>query len=884
MTPEQRARIERLLDAALDLEEPARSAYIDEACAGDQEIRHLVEELQQGRGRARGFLKDETSTVTIVGPVFRQGQVVIGRFRIVRLQGRGGMGEVYEAWDERLHLRVGLKTIRREQAPNRIALQRFQREIRVAREVAHPNVCRVYDLLEHNEPGDAPSSQKLTTCLTMEWLDGETLQERLRRSRPLSTPDALPIVRQVASALDALHASHVVHRDLKPGNVMMVPAADGGCRVVVTDFGLAKPMSGGQEWFESNVEAPAGSPYFMAPEQLRNEKPTPASDVYAFGLLIDEMVTSSRAFDASSLGALYYQRLWENPIPPGKRCAHLPSNWERAILRCLETEPSARPKSAGEVVRELEGETVAPVPLPRPKARVSRLWLAPLLLLLMMGSAALALRPPRLETSMVVFQIDDLANDPSYAGFSAGMTAELVSRLTKVEGLSVKRFYSVRGKAPLASIAERFHLDGDLQKYQSRIRLNMRLADTSSGDRIVWSESFDRNVDNPLDLEAEVAGRVVDGLETQVLAGASEVARVQYTGFRAVRSLRGLFAWTQVAQAAAPGPAAYHAYLRGRQLFENRDPASVESAIQLFQQAIASAPGYALAHAALADAYRAQIDGRRGPQEDLMEKARQSALEAVHLAPRSPEAYTALAGVQQMEWDWPGSDASYRRAIGLDAQSPVAYRRYGGLLAQFGRFDEALALMRKGLELDPYDYPSQAAYGLTQGLARRFEEAEKQLKWTLSQKDFITPHNNLGFVYVALGKSAQGAEAARFFDLALKETETVRALETKDKSDADAVTPVSDYMFAVIHAARGDAASAREYLRRLENLAQIDRVSPASLAIVYAALNDKYIAVSYLRQAARIKDRGLLYLKVDSRWDPIRDTDGYREVLSKMML
>ncbi len=883
MTPEQRARIERLLDAALDLEEPARSAYIDEACAGDQELRQLVEELQQGLGRARGFLKDETSTVTMGGPVFRQGQLVIGRFRIVRLQGRGGMGEVYEAWDERLHLRVGLKTIRREQAPDRNALQRFQREIRVAREVAHPNVCRVYDLLEHNEPGDAPGSQKLTTCLTMEWLDGETLQERLRRSRPLSTPDALPIIRQVASAMDALHASHVVHRDLKPGNVMMVPAADGGYRVVVTDFGLAKPMSGGREWFESNVEAPAGSPYFMAPEQLRNEKPTPASDVYAFGLLIDEMVTSARAFDARSLGALYYQRLWEKPIPPGKRCADLPPNWERAILRCLETEPSARPKSAGEVVRELEGGTVAPVLLRRPKARGTRLWLAPLLLLLLMGSVALALRPPRLETSMVVFQIEDLANDPAYAGLAAGMTAELVSRLTRVEGLSVKRFYSVRGKAPSASVAERFQLDGDLQKYQNRIRLNMRLADTSSGDRIVWSESFDRNLDNPLDLEAEVAGRVVGGLETRVLAGASEVARVQYTGFRAVRSLRGLLAWAQVAQA-VPSPAAYQAYLRGRQMFESRDPASVESAIQLYQRAIAAAPGYPLAHAALADAYRAQIDGRRGPQEDLMEKARQSALEAVRLDPHSPEAYTALAGVQQMEWDWADSDASYRQAISLDPKSPVAYRRYGGLLAQFGRFDEALALMRKGLELDPYDYPSQAAYGFTLALSRRFEEAEKQLKWTLSQKDFITPHNNLGFVYEALGKSAQGAGAARFFDLALKETDTVRAMETKSKSGADAITPVSDYMFAVIYAARGDEASARDYLRRLGTMAQIDRVSPSSLAIVYAALNDKDTAVSYLRQAARIKDRGLLYLRVDSRWDPIRDTDGYKETLLKMRL
>jgi TolB-like protein len=794
------------------------------------------------------------------------------------------MGEVYEAWDERLRLRVGLKTIRREQAPNGDALQRFQREIRVAREVAHPNVCRVYDLLEHKEPGDSPDSPRITACLTMEWLDGETLQERLRCSRPLSTADALPIVRQVAAALDALHAAQIVHRDLKPGNIMMVPAPDGSRRVVVTDFGLAKPVSGGQEWFESNLDAQAGAPYFMAPELLRNEKPTPASDIYAFGLLIDEMVTSSRAFNADSLGALYYQRLWEKPIPARKRCADLPQNWERAILRCLESEPSTRPKSASEVVRELEGEIVAPVPARRPRRRSMGLWLAVVPLFLLMASAALALRPPRLEASMVVFQIDDLANDPAYAGLSAGMTAVLVSKLSKVEGLSVKRFYSVRGKDPLASVPERFQLDGDLQKYQNRIRLNMRLADTSNGDRIVWSESFDRNLDNPLDLEAEVAERVVDGLETQVLAGSSEAERVQYAGARAVRSLRGLFAWTQAAEAAAPSPAAYQAYLRGREMFEDRDPASVEVAIQLYQQAIAAAPHYALAYAALADAYRAQIDGRRGAQDDLMAKARQSALDAVRLDPRSPEAYTALAGVQQMEWDWAGSDASYRQAIGLDPKSSVAYRRYGGLLAQFGRFDEALALVHKGLELDPYDYPSQAAYGFCLSLARRFAEAEKQLKWTLSQKDFITAHFNLGFVYEALGKGGRGAEGSRYFDLALTETGAVRTLEARGKIGADAVTPLSDYMFAIIHAARGDQSAARDYLHRLEALAQVNRVSPASLAIVHAALNEKDAAVTYLRQAAQIKDRGLLYLKVDSRWDPIRDTDGFKEILLKMKL
>ena len=878
MNPQLRVRIKQLFDAALDLEEPARSTYMEEACAADLDLRQAVEELQQGRGAAKGFLDDEVSSD--LTPVFRPQQLIAGRFRIVRFHGRGGMGEVYEAWDERLRLRVGLKTIRREQAPDADALQRFQREIRVAREVAHPNLCRVFDLLEHVEPNQSPES--VITCLTMEWLEGETLQQCLGRGRPLSLADALPIVRQVSAALDALHAAHIVHRDLKPGNIMLVPSSEGDRRVVVMDFGLAKPLGSGDEWFESNVDSQAGAPYFMAPEQLRNQKSTAASDIYALGLVIDEMVTASRAFSAGSIGALYYQRLWERPLSPIDRSENLPANWCRTILRCLEIEPAARYASAGEIVRELEGHPVSPPSVPARFKIFS--WPALLILLVLVGASPFALRPPKVEAAMVVFQIDDLANDPAYAHLSAGMTAALVSRLTKIEGLAVKRFYSVRSKAPLASVTDRFQLDGDLQKHQNRIRLNMRLVDTSKGDSIVWGEAFDTSLDNPLELQLEIVGRAVNELEKQVFSDSTGLAHVQFAGFRAAQSIRELLAWAQPGNHVLPKPSAYHAYLRGKQLFEDRGPASVEVALQLFQQAIAEAPEYAVAHAALADAYRAQIDGRRGEQEILLEKARQSSLLAVRLDSNSPEAHTALAGVQQAMWEWAASEASYRQAINLDPKSPVAYRRYAGLVIQFGRFAEAFSLIQKGLELDPYDYPSQAAYGLCLGLAQRYEEAEKQLKWTLTQKDFITPHNNLGLLYARMGIRSQGEDRKRYLDLALREADSVLALELRGKTGIAAVTPVSTFMFAIIHSARGDEVAAREALQKLEALEQIGRVAPASLALVYASRNDKAAALAYLRQALNIKDRGLLYLKVLSLWDPIRDTDEFREIVAKMRL
>ena len=878
MTPDQWTQVRELFDLAVELPQSARIAFVEGRCT-DDEVCRTVRELLEADTNVDGFFQTEMSR-SLVTPVFATGQLVAGRFRIVGFQGRGGMGEVYQAYDEKLHLTIGLKTIRRDWAPNREARERFQREIRVAREVSHPNLCRVFDLVEH--PGTKDGD--ITICLTMEWLEGETLQGHMSRSRPWKPEDVLPIIRQVASALDALHAAGIIHRDLKPGNIILVGRPSSGWRAVVTDFGLAKPASSDSGFYESHADAQAGAPYFMAPEQLRNEKPTPASDVFSFGLVIDEMITESRAFDAQSIGALYYQRLWEQPTPPSRRSSGLSPRWEKVILRCLEKDPEARFETAGKAVEALTADK-AGVPRRIALKRRARRWLPALIVVSLMAAVAFSVRPPHIEASMVVFRINDLGNDPDFRYLGGGLTAELVSGLSHVEGLSVKQYYMTRDKAPIDSIKERFHLDGDLQKYQDRVRLTMRLADAAKGNSVVWSQTFDRKLDNPLDLQAEVADRVVEGLEARVFGEAAHTVRLQYAGYRIVRSTKLLLGFAPLqTQTPTQNPAAYQAFIRGRQLLEERTPATVRSAVQSFERAIGEDPQFALACAALSDAYRAVIDGRQGPQ-DLIERSREYAERAVALNSSLPEAHAALAGVRQMKWDWTGSEVSYRTAISLDPKSPVAYRRYAGLVLQFGRFDEAIELTRKGLERDPYDYPGQAFYGMALMMARRYPEAQKQLEWTLRQKDFIIAHNQLGSVYAQEGRLASGEEAKRYYDMAIREAIAVRGMETKGDGDGgEARTPVSDSMLAQFYALRGDVAASHQYLQRLLSQADVNQVSPAGVAVVYSALGETDRAVSYLHEAARIRDRGLLYLKVAPIWDSIRGSDGYRQVLAAMRL
>ncbi len=871
MTADQKHKIRSLLEGALGLDDSRRAAFIEETCQNDPTLHALVESLLEGRGAAKGFLGEDTLPGSLA-PVFRPGDLVSGRFRIAKFQGRGGMGEVYEAYDERLRVRLALKTLRADTAMHGTdVVGRFQREILIAREVSHPNLCRVFDLVDH------PSDTGAVVCLTMEWIEGETLQTAIARNRPLPLAYALRILEQVADAIDALHDAGIVHRDLKPGNIMLSPQADGRTRVVVMDFGLAKPTAPGAEWFESRDDAQAGAPFFMAPEQLRNERPTRASDIFSFGLVIDEMVTRSRAFEADSLAALYYQRLWEKPKAPSARAENLPARWESAILRCLEVEPEARFGRAGDVVAALSAGHQPPAVPPRRNPR----WLSAGIAALVAAVALMALgtqvSAPRIETSMVVFPINDLAGDARHKHLPAGLISELVARLTRIDGLSVKRYYQPREKAPLASIRGRFHLDGDFQKYENRTRLTMRLTDSEKDGGVVWSDSFDASLDNPLELQSRVAGAVIAGLERRALREAAGVDQVKFAGFRALTGLRGFFSMQQTGYTS--NPSAYHDYLRARQLLDERNPVSIRAGVDLLRRSIAADPAFAAAHALLADGIRAIIDAKQGSM-DLLPDSRRAAEEAIRLAPNLAEGHLALAGVRQMEWDWKGSEQSYLQALEADPKLAGIYRRYGGLILQSGRFDQSLQLVRKGLALDPYDYPAQSAYGLCLTMARRYDEAITHLEHLLAQSDFITAHSNLASAYVLRAASGSGVARERDFARGLEEVAAIRRFELR--GSAGGTTPLSDYWFALVHARRGDLHSFQEALARM--LSGRDRANPVSLALVYAARQEKENAVFHLREAARAKDRGLLYLKVHPHWDPIRDTDGYREVVELMKL
>ena len=373
MTRERWEQAKRLFEMARGLDSAGRAALFERECPNDSELRREVESLLSGDRRAGDFLERpilavaaKTESVSVRIGTLTLGQVLSRRFRVVRLLGQGGMGEVYEAEDLELGERVALKTVRPDIAAEPMAMARFKQEIQLARRVTHPNVCRMFDLQYHRPlPDEAGSSPTTVTFLTMELLEGETLATHIGRVGRVGPIEALPLVQQMADALAAAHEVGVVHRDFKPGNVILVPtkSGEGWTRAVITDFGLATAVAAAEHEPSQSLARLArtvsvvGTVAYMAPEQLAGHEATPASDIYALGLVMYEMVTGKHPFPEVLRRGGILHRLTELPPFPRTLVRDLPARWESAILRCLAIDPAERFQSARQVAAAIGGQT-----------------------------------------------------------------------------------------------------------------------------------------------------------------------------------------------------------------------------------------------------------------------------------------------------------------------------------------------------------------------------------------------------------------------------------------------------------------------------------------------------------------------------------------------
>ncbi len=315
--------------------------------------------------------------------LFAVDELVGGRYRVHRLVGKGGMGEVYEARDTKTERRVALKTVKPELLGNSKILRRFEREVDFSRRIDHPNVLEIYDVFqapidkELNIFGNRLPVSDEVPCMVMEFLDGETVADRLMSGHRFTPQEVRPIVCQVAAALAAAHHTGIVHRDLKPDNMFLVQQGDGSkVRVVLTDFGAARQAVAQHDEALTASNVIIGTPEYMAPEQLELEAAMPASDLYTLGLVMFEMLTSKPAFEAESPIKMVFKRVQEEAPSPRLHVPDLDPIWEEVVLRCLRRDPQERYSDCTDLIIALDGEASVYLQSPEERTMVPGwLWL-----------------------------------------------------------------------------------------------------------------------------------------------------------------------------------------------------------------------------------------------------------------------------------------------------------------------------------------------------------------------------------------------------------------------------------------------------------------------------------------------------------------------------
>ncbi|MFN7941936.1 MAG: tetratricopeptide repeat protein [Thermoanaerobaculia bacterium] len=552
-------------------------------------------------------------------PIFGADQLVAGRYRVLRFIARGGMGEVYEALDLELHSRVALKTIDPRTAESKDAIERFKREILLARRVTHPNVCRIFDVGYHAADGALDP----TIFLTMELLEGQTLATRLRTGGPLPPGQALPLVEQMAAALAAAHAAGVVHRDFKSENVFLVPGPSGP-RAVVTDFGVARGVAGDEPIGATMTGMPrvVGTPAYMAPEQLEGQEVTPATDQYAFGVVLYEMLTGRLPFEGDTPFSTAVKRLTEAPPSPRLLVPDLEPRWERTIVRCLARYPGDRFASVAEAAAALAGDA----PLERPATRITasipaakprrspaerrKLLLASALGLVFLAVAAWAIVRVRALSSRHLEEPLAMRRSVAVLGFLNRSGREDAEWLSTALAEMLSTELAARGDLrviPGENVARsRLELqlaaaDSLSRETLSRLRLNL-----GSDFVVLGSYTALAGESAPLRLDLRIqdtrSGETVSSLAENATE-AQLFDLVTRAGAR-LRAALGMDATATVAEEAwAPAsPEAARLYSEGLARLRQFDP---EGAREKLEQAVATDPSNALAHSALSSAWSA---------------------------------------------------------------------------------------------------------------------------------------------------------------------------------------------------------------------------------------------------------------------------------------
>ncbi len=787
-------------------------------------------------------------------------------YTIERELGGGGMSHVFLATERRLDRQVVIKLLPPDLAGG-VSLDRFHREIQLVAKLQNPHIVPV---ITAGEADGVP-------FFTMPFVEGRSLRDLISSGAAMSITEGVNILRDVATALAYAHERGIVHRDIKPDNVLL-----SGGAAVVTDFGVAKAISTARQGTApggslTQIGFSLGTPMYMAPEQAAADPNTDhRADIYSFGVMAYELFTGAPPFAGRSPAALLAAQMTETPPPLSAARPDAPVPLVELVRRCLEKDPARRPQRATEIVQGLDqalvssGHTALGTTVGQPARKTSRnvraLAFGATLAIAATAGLIISRRSGRDSApaadsarSVAVLPLENIGGSDSDRYFSEGITDELTSTLGKIPGLRVASrtsVFALKGKGMDArEIAKTLKvsnlLEGTIRRSGERLRVTAQLTNATDG-LALWSDTYERQMKDVFQVQDDIAGSI---------AGALRVALAPTPNGK-----NGLASGT--VPAGTEDLAAYDLYLRGRYFWHQRGNDALHRAAEYFGQAIDRDPTFARAYAGLADALGLLPIYGTTPADSAFPLARKAAEKALSLDSTLAEAHTTLGLILKSTGEWDPAAAEFRRSLALDSAYATGHQWYAEVLIITGRVREAVAELERARDLEPLSPVINAELGYALGLAGRYQEGVLAGQRAVELDSTLwTGHAFLAFTRAFANEYATAVDGFR------------RAVKLGSGLDP----LVGALAFSL--AKTGQVDSARAMLAPIEARAKGRGGSPIAIAMAYTGLGQKDAALTWLMRAAREKDPWLYAMSINAPiFDAIRDDPRFADAARTMKL